>query len=406
MLENKKFNVILSLILAIGLWMYVVGEVNPTTEDTIRDVPIQYTNMEALAEKGLTLSSSSAESVELNVKGTRSELNRLKVKDIAVIADLADAKKGENEISLDVRVPDGVEVTKKSMNKIVVTIESIKTKEVPVEITYSGQPPEGEEPTTVKVSQEKVEISGAQSLVESVVAVKGKVEVASMGDEEKTSQVKLVPVNKKGEEVHRITVKPDTVTVTSIMNKSKKVKLSVPIVDNSTDGATRKASSPQEVTILGRADTLKQITSVTAEPVDITNATNDQTFPIVLKLPEGITLSSKNSDMEVKVTVESLADKTLKFTASDIELIGSREGFEYNFEKGLSVNVVVKGKPEVLKNISEKDIKISANVSELEEGNKTVALNVICTNQDASVSISPATAHIEVKALVNENNEE
>ena len=42
MLNNKKFNVILSLIVAAILWMYVMAEVNPAATKSIKDISISY----------------------------------------------------------------------------------------------------------------------------------------------------------------------------------------------------------------------------------------------------------------------------------------------------------------------------------------------------------------------------
>ena len=63
MLKSKKFNIILALIVAIVLWAYVLGEINPTSSTVIRNVPINFTNQEALEAEGLTVLSTSAETV-------------------------------------------------------------------------------------------------------------------------------------------------------------------------------------------------------------------------------------------------------------------------------------------------------------------------------------------------------
>ena len=39
MLNNKKFNIVLSLIIAVGLWAYVIGETNPTDTRTLGTFP-------------------------------------------------------------------------------------------------------------------------------------------------------------------------------------------------------------------------------------------------------------------------------------------------------------------------------------------------------------------------------
>ena len=48
MLENKNVLKVLSLLLAIVLWAFVLGEVNPTVKKTITNIPVEFTNVEQL----------------------------------------------------------------------------------------------------------------------------------------------------------------------------------------------------------------------------------------------------------------------------------------------------------------------------------------------------------------------
>ena len=48
MLKSKKFNIVLALIIAIALWAYVLGEVNPESTATVKNIPINFTNQESL----------------------------------------------------------------------------------------------------------------------------------------------------------------------------------------------------------------------------------------------------------------------------------------------------------------------------------------------------------------------
>ena len=401
MLENKKFNVILSLILAIGLWVYVVGEVNPTAEETIKDIPVTFTNTDVLASRGLAVSSSSAETIELVVKGSRSDLARLKNTDIKASLDMSEAAKGENEISVDVRVPDGIEVMKKSMSKIVVTVENLKERTVKIHVSYSGKLKENEEATTIKLSQETAKISGAETLVNSVEYLQGKIDASKIGEEETVNKCSLKPVDNKNNYVPRLSVEPSEISVTSIISQIKTVDLKVPIVNNSTDDAERKMEVPDKVIIAGRADTLREITSLTAEPVDISNQDNGEEIPIHITLPEGIKLSDKNKGMYVKVVIQSLGEKTFEFSSDEIKLEGEHEDLSYSFESGMKVTVLVKGKKENLKNIDKGSITVTCDVSQLDESSTRAQLSVSVKGENVSASISPETAHIIIEKANN-----
>ena len=50
-LKNNLSLKIISVIVAIILWLYAVSELNPETTKTITDVPVEVINMDALNEK-------------------------------------------------------------------------------------------------------------------------------------------------------------------------------------------------------------------------------------------------------------------------------------------------------------------------------------------------------------------
>ena len=403
MLENKKFNIILSLILAVGLWIYVVGEVNPTAETTMNHVPITYTNVNILAERGLAVSSSSADEVDLQIKGSRSDLARITPEDIKVTADMGTAQKGENEISLQVRVPDGIEVTRKSMNKIVVTVENLKERVVPVKIVYDQPHNKESEALTLEQSSKEVTIVGAETLVNSVKEARGTVKNIDMGEAEKKIKCNLTPVDGKNNEVKRIIVNPDSVTVTAIMSNIKEVELKVPIVDNSNDGTKRTLEKPDKIFIKGRADTLKNITSVTAEPVDITGLANGEKVPLKLNLPEGITLSKKNPEILVSVKSENPAENSFKFKSSAIEMNGQLDGYTYSLPDDFVATIIISGKKEEVNKVSEGDIKLSINLSSAnQEGDVKIPLTIKCNNPNVTVSVNPESAPVSIKAKVQQ----
>ena len=70
MLNNKKLNIILSLIIAAMLWVYVVGEVQPDTTKQLRGVPITMTRTDVLAERGLAISAVSTETMDVEISGS------------------------------------------------------------------------------------------------------------------------------------------------------------------------------------------------------------------------------------------------------------------------------------------------------------------------------------------------
>ena len=102
MLKNDRINMIIALLIAIGLWVYVVGVENPKKDIQIKDVPIIFVNGDTLAESDLTLLSVSDSYVDVQVTGVRSEIRNVDRNDIKITADLEGYKAGEHTIRLQI----------------------------------------------------------------------------------------------------------------------------------------------------------------------------------------------------------------------------------------------------------------------------------------------------------------
>ena len=168
MLSNKRFTIILSLVIAICIWGYVIGETNPVDTRTFRSVPIQLVNEESLQEKGLAVLETSDTEMNITIIGTRADISSISEREIAATVNLADAAKGETELKIDLHIPDSVEIENKSLNKITVIVEESRSKKVDVEVDYQGSFAEDEEPITVDMSREPVVVSGPVSQVDKV----------------------------------------------------------------------------------------------------------------------------------------------------------------------------------------------------------------------------------------------
>ena len=232
------------------------------------------------------------------------------------------------------------------------------------------------ERSCVAVSSPTVTLSGAESLVNIVSYARGSIDASRLSSDETDITCQLQAMTQDGSQVSGVTMSPDTVTVTSIISEAKDVKLTVPITDNSSDDAVRKTEYPQTVTIVGRSDVLAPVTAVTADPVDISNITENTEIALKFSsLPEGVSISTAKADsLILKLTVMNMSDRTFTFSAEDIKLIGGKDGFSYKFADDFSMTVTVRDTHDVINSLNKNDITISADVSALGEEGGTVTI--------------------------------
>lgn len=396
MLNNKKFNIVLSLIIAVGLWAYVIGETNPTDTKTFRDIPIMFINEDALDDSNLAVLDVSADAMSVTLSGTRSNINRINAQDITATVDLADAGKGKNELKINIRVPDTVEIEDKSINKVTVVVEDSKSKEVDIDVDYQGTFDSEEEPITVEMSRESVIVSGPSSLVNKVTSVKAVVAEGKVTDKLKTIKAHLTPVDKAGNEVEKVDLSAESVSVTAELAKTKTVPLVVPIKDDSAETLEKSTTVPKTITIKGKSSDLEDIDSITTQEVDITDITEDTSIDLIPVLPEKVQLSDKSSSLVLIVKIQALSSKTFTFDEGDVDLTGLGEDLQGQVKKG-KIEIVVKGTEDAVAAIKKSDLRLSADLSDFEEGTYQVDLIVACEKTHSSLEISPEKIRVTIE---------
>lgn len=389
MLANKRFNIILSLIIAICLWAYVIGETNPTDTKTFREIPIVLVGEQTLEDNGLAVLSVSAETMNVTLTGARADINQISAKDISASVNLADAAEGENQLKIQLRVPEDVEIEDKSINKMTVVIEKRISKEVEIQVDYQGSFDDEEEPITVDMSRSSVVVTGAASLVDEVKEVRAVVEEGKVKEKLTTITSNLYPVNARGETVEKVDLSSKSIQISAQLATTKTVPLVVTIKDDQSEQLPKTSSAPKTITIKGKSSDLAGIDSVSTETVDLTEVTADTEIKLHPILEEGVQVSDKSAEnLVLKVRVTPLESRTFTFHEDDVELKGLAEGLKAEV-KTAAIEITVKGRKEDLEAIDESAFQLTADLSDLEEGSHDVEITVSCGEDHVSLDVNP-----------------
>ena len=214
MLKNNKINLVLALLAAICLWAYVLGDDGSSYGGTMRNIPVNYINAEALERAGLVVLDTPTETVNVSYTGQRSLKNKVKITDFKVTVDLEGLREGENTVKVVVEKPENVEIKNISVQKVKVIVDKLAEEEKPVNVVITNQTSDDSEPYIVQVSREKIKVRGAETLVNSVTSLNAAVDASKVGMTMKSLSIELVPVNSKGEKVENVKLEYDNVSVT------------------------------------------------------------------------------------------------------------------------------------------------------------------------------------------------
>ena len=363
MFQSKKLNLLMSFVIAVVLWAYVIGEVNPVTTRSFVDVKINLENQIALEERGLAIESMSEETINVTVKGERSRVQNTEKADIYAEVNVGAAQTGRNELDINVRTPERVNVDDKSISKVKMTVGELASEERPTKVVYVGTTDSNSEPYTLEKTPENVRIRGALSNVKKVSQVIAKVNVDQIKDKETVAEAELIPVDKNGKKVNWIRLSASQMQIKAVMTKTKKVDLEVPLQGGNPNNM--KADFPKTVTIKGNADIVKGITKIQTEPVDLSEYDQNTTFELKPILPDGIQLAA-GSDLTAKITLSSTENKNISFEGSDIDVIG----LEDNLNASITDSVVIsaEGAKSLLEDVNKDDFTVAVDVSGLSKG--------------------------------------
>lgn len=108
MLSNKKVLMLISLLVAIGLWMFVMGNVDPQTSERVTGIEVEMIGTDILEDQGLTATLNKPKIIAVTIEGKRSQVAKTKNKGLKAYIDVSTCDYGKNETQIFVELPDGV----------------------------------------------------------------------------------------------------------------------------------------------------------------------------------------------------------------------------------------------------------------------------------------------------------
>ena len=289
-LSHNIWNILLSIVLAVVVWVVAVNEANPNREDTFRGIPVTLVHQPPDTE----VYAPSATSVAVTLSAPQSTWPDLGPGVISATLDLSDAAMGEGLYRVSVSVPEAsrrlVRVVSVDPPSIGLTVEPRRTRLVPVEINLVGDLAIGFRASGTTARPAHVTVGGPASWVERVSAATSDFSV--QGASASVSQtLPLKPVDADGQIVPNVVLDPDQTTVeVDVEQLAGFANLAVKAVLTGTQASGYRLAevnvTPPNVTVIGGPDTLAAMPGfVETEPVDIGGAQSDIEKDVQLVLP-------------------------------------------------------------------------------------------------------------------------
>lgn len=382
-MKNKIITILLSVILAVGLWVYVITVERPESETTFYYVPVVLEGEDILKERGMMITAQTQKTVTLKLSGNRKELNQLKSSDIAAVIDLSRVTEaGEKNASYSVSIPGDadLEVVARQPESVALTITEWATKEIPVAINFIGRVPEGYyvDKQSATLDRMAVNVTGPKAIITQIE--QAVVDVDLEGHNEIiVEDLRYTLCDQTGEpieDVSSVTTDTGQIRVTVSVQKLKELKLTYQVVD----GGGLKASDVDismdydVVTAAGSAAALENLEEINVGTVELETLTESTQLVFPVKLPEGI--SNHSGIGEVKVDVKLPEMEIREYTITNIQLTGVPEGWEAQ-SLAQALPVKIRGRGPVLDRVTADILTAQVDLSHAELGNATYEVKVL-----------------------------
>lgn len=382
MKKNKILTLLLSFLIAVGLWLYVVTSVSPGDTAPLNNIPVTLTNEETLKTRGLMLLEGRDQTVSLQLYGNRTDLWKLNRENVKITADLGTiTEAGEYDLRYTESFPDevgSVSVQSRSPARIHVKVVDYAEKNVPVVINYTGELAEGLllDKENAELNYNTVSISGPKDIVETIAGASIAVDRNGL-TETVDADYRYTLVDEQGEPVDAamITTNTEQVHLHLPVEHIKEIALKVKLVagGGATSETTTVRITPSTINISGSQEALDQITELELGTIDLGTVAANKTLEFPVTLPENVTNQTGVSTAQVEVSFKDLVTKTFsvdKFTATNLP-----DGLQSTVLTQ-KVEITIRGPKTSMAGVSLADIVATVDYTGQDAGTVTVPLTI------------------------------
>lgn len=398
---NKFTLKVLSLIIAILIWLLVRNVDDPIVVRTFYEIPVSIENASYLAENlEIPLLVDGKDTVKVRVKGARSVVSKLKKEDIKAVADMTQIiSKDTTPIMVPVEVTGtGIsdsDITVRPRN-IQVDIEKQKSVEKTIAVsTGDTQPDKDYEIGNLKANPEKVTISGPETIINKIDKVVALIDVTGRKESniEIKSQLKIYDKNLNElspKQLEYLNIKEISDNTIRIQAQFWKVKQNVKIKAEYSGEPKRgyEVDSinlvPDTISVAGTDEALKKLEQegntleIPGKYIDVTDKTGDfeQNIDLSELLPEDLKLvRDLNSSVIATVKILPYNSRDYEVSVTQIEADNKAEDLDLVFQDE-QITIRAKAKEQDLDSLSAANIQVQIDLNGYGEGEYEVPVTV------------------------------
>lgn len=330
----------MSVFIAFALWLIVVNYDDPTISNTYSGIQVEIVNQDALTEQGKVYEIlNNSDIINVTITGPRSVIDSLRKENIRAIADMQELTLMDTvgiQLSTDKNF-DQLDVIKGDHIAVELNIENLKSSHFPINLVQNGQPAEGYIVGDITSNQNTVRVSGAESVVSSVVRAECVVNVNGRSSDITTSsEIRLYNSDNQLVEHPSLQLNINSVNINAEILLTKEVPViyqysGIPLAGYVVEEPLK--SDCETVVIAGKTNVLEGISSIEVPATAINVMDKDESYiesvDLGRCLPDGVRFADASFDgmSAVNVNLIKLIMRSLNVPVSNLSVINLPDGF-------------------------------------------------------------------------------
>ena len=347
-MKKKIFNniglKILALLIAVLVWWVVMNIDDPLVKKTISGIAVELRNDDDLTDKGYIYEVDSGSVITITVRAPESVAKDLKASDFVAYADLSQLSPLTDSANITIECvksdvkSDIKDITSKTQ-VVKLNIDNKETAEIPVNIKITGTPADNYVLGDKSISQNKIEITGAASVIEKIASAEISYDVSNMM-QSVSEMVEPVFYDENGKVVDTssIQLSRKTLRLNVEILATKWIPVTIIPTVTTADGykLIEYTQSFDQIKIAGTQDSLANISSlaIPSDAIELEDVTESQdcTVNVANYLKGSYTIVSGTTELVVHIEIEQEVVKSYIIRKNGIVINNLGEGLEAEIE--------------------------------------------------------------------------
>ena len=391
-------SLILSLLLAMVIWISAVTSGNPNVEAEL-SIPFEVRQQSS----DIAIVDLVPQTIDLKVLAPQSIIQGLEeVNPLVAYINLTDITAGTYRFTVMIQIPDQlkpIRILEQNPEKLELKVSNLVSKLLPVSIQVEGEPAIGYQTSGLSWDGSSTTVTGLDSKIQEVATVVGILDIADATGSISRS-ISLEARNTAGEIVDGVMFQPESVLVNqsiSLQGGYRNLAVNVTTQGVVEPGYRFTSITPAPPTVMVFSEDPQLVEGlpgyVNTKPLNLNGVDGYLETILELDLPEGVTVVG---DPTVLVQVSVTALETSMVITREIEVIGLLPGLNAQVAPS-HVSVRVSGPVPILENLTLRDIRVVVDLTSLEAGTHTLTPTVeILPSDIVWEDVSPATVEIVI----------